>query len=172
MKLKFYGTFDKLMVLVASTGLTGEWHSDGSKHVFRTPEGGVLNYWLNGTYLFQGKADAQATLERELKHLLTSESGKGNVGMDNTDIIPIAKVTKKPDVSSKSHISTLGVYCFIDYSQLKHVKAALSDAGLTIMSACGPACTSDSVSIVTEVEYDFWRERSCECNSEIFIQKL
>lgn len=73
MSMKFDGTIEELKYLVKSTGIRGKWSEDGSgKHTYRSTEGGVLNWWTNGTVNFQGKTHAQLMLKRSLlKHFTT-----------------------------------------------------------------------------------------------------
>lgn len=61
-------------------------------------------------------------------------------------------------------------YCFARAAYVLFSYWAAKYDVLTIMQACGPEI--DSVSIVTEVEFDLWLELNRECNSEIFIQEL
>lgn len=54
-----------LKALVDASGIVGEWSEEaGDKHVFRSRERGILNYWPNkGTVQYQGKPEAQAPLK-------------------------------------------------------------------------------------------------------------
>lgn len=65
----FHGGIEALMARVAASGIIGEWTEEagGTKHVFRSRERGVLNYWpKKGTVQFQGKPEAQAPLKAVL----------------------------------------------------------------------------------------------------------
>jgi hypothetical protein len=73
MPIKFHGTIEELKYLVKSADITGNWSVDRSgKHTFRSTEGGVLNWWTNGTVNFQGKDYAQLTLQRSLVKYLST----------------------------------------------------------------------------------------------------
>ncbi len=75
---KFHGSFNELKNIVKSTGVWGEWQSDGSKQTFRSHEGGILNWWQSsGTVQFQGKAKGKLILERSLVRLLFGKTNKG-----------------------------------------------------------------------------------------------
>ena len=77
---KYRGSFDELKVIVASTGINGEWSDDGSgKHVFRSRTGGMLNWWESkGTLSFQGTADAKKELEESIGPLLSCDIKVGS----------------------------------------------------------------------------------------------
>ncbi|MGC9369293.1 MAG: TIR domain-containing protein [Paracoccaceae bacterium] len=65
----FHDGIEALMARVAASGIIGEWTEEagGTKHVFRSRERGVLNYWPNkGTVQYQGKPEAQAPLKAVL----------------------------------------------------------------------------------------------------------
>lgn len=65
----FHDGIEALITRVAASGIIGEWteEADGTKHVFRSRERGVLNYWPNkGTVQYQGKPEAQASLKAVL----------------------------------------------------------------------------------------------------------
>lgn len=73
MPLKFRGTIEDLKKLVKSAGITGNWSVDSSgKRTFRSIEGGILNWWTNGTINFQGKDCAQLMLKRSLVKYLST----------------------------------------------------------------------------------------------------
>lgn len=73
MPKKFYGTIEELKLLVNLTGIRGRWRADGSgKHTYRSSEGGILNWWTNGTVNFQGTLNGFINLQRSLvNHLST-----------------------------------------------------------------------------------------------------
>lgn len=65
----FHDGIEALMARVADSGIIGEWTEEagGTKHVFRSRERGVLNYWpKKGTVQYQGKPEAQAPLKAVL----------------------------------------------------------------------------------------------------------
>lgn len=67
MKLKYRGTIAELKSLVKSVGIRGNWKPGGAgKYTFRSPEGGILNWWTTGTVNFQGKDYGLSILERSL----------------------------------------------------------------------------------------------------------
>lgn len=69
---KFKGPLEELRAVVESTGIVGEWVSDGSKHCFRGQNGEILNWWQNtGTLQYQGQRQA------ELRAALTEALGGG-----------------------------------------------------------------------------------------------
>lgn len=65
---KFEGTIEELQVLVKSAGLKGKWENDGQgKHIFRSNDGGVLNWWPSkGTVQLQGIDKAKSKLEKAI----------------------------------------------------------------------------------------------------------
>lgn len=84
MKQKYTGTIDELKALIESTGIQGELQSDRKgMQTFRSVDGGVLNWWSNGTIQFQGKPDAKAILELSLEKLLARKTS--NVKPDGTN---------------------------------------------------------------------------------------
>jgi hypothetical protein len=132
---KYHGTIDELKSLVSSTGIPGEWHASmGGKHIFRTLDGGVLNWWPNGTVQFQGKPDARALLERSLyagssQSRLTSSpvdgSSQTNGWKFQSDGLP-----DKPVKNSSSGPLSL----------LERLKQVLSAAGLTVTQITRSEC--------------------------------
>lgn len=72
---KFDGSLEELKQRMASAGVRGEWTAEEGqgKHVFTTPNRGVLNWWpKTKTLNVQGKADAKAPIERAL---LSADAG-------------------------------------------------------------------------------------------------
>lgn len=61
----FHDGLDALKVLIGNAGIIGDWTEEaGGKHVFRSREKAILNYWpAKGTVQYQGKPDAQAPLK-------------------------------------------------------------------------------------------------------------
>src|SRR6185369_16202508 len=76
MKKKFNGTIEELRCLVTATKIQGIWHSDGTKHTFRSIDGGILNWWPTGTIQFQGKDTAKLVLEQLLSWVIKSDCQK------------------------------------------------------------------------------------------------
>ena len=71
--MKFRGKPEDWKQLVSSTGLTGTWSDNaGNGQVqFRTPEGGVLNWWpSNGTVFVQGSAEGKTSLQSAVDRVL------------------------------------------------------------------------------------------------------
>lgn len=74
---KYYGSIENLKSIVKSCRIQGTWKSPEKsgnclKHMFRSVAGGIINYWSNGTVLFQGKEPDCSALARALaKHLAT-----------------------------------------------------------------------------------------------------
>lgn len=67
---KFYGTVEELKKKFSS--VHGEWTEQPGKISFRTPRGGIMNYWPSkGTIQFQGRDDVRLELE-EIYHTGTS----------------------------------------------------------------------------------------------------
>lgn len=64
----FHDGIEALIARIADCGIIGEWSNEaGGKHVFRSRERGVLNYWpKNGTVQYQGRPEAQAMLKAVL----------------------------------------------------------------------------------------------------------
>lgn len=126
MKHKYQGSIVKLKTLVASTGIPGKWTVDQSgKHVFRSHEGGVLNWWPNKTILFQGKPEAKTNLEKSLKHLLSGET-------DNFKPEGYAWNTAEIVAPKRAQERHKELGCAKSALLLKRVKDVLSCAGLTI----------------------------------------
>lgn len=71
-KSKFTQGLEALKSIVTSCNIAGEWRAlaDG-QHQFRTPGGTVLNWWPNGTLLFQGSAGAKPALEAAINNAIT-----------------------------------------------------------------------------------------------------
>ena len=83
---KYYGTFEELQNHVKSTRIQGEWQSDGNKHVFRSLEGGIINWWSSkGTINVQGKPDEQAYLERMVLKALPAKQNRLEPGKFTQD---------------------------------------------------------------------------------------
>lgn len=62
----FHDGIEALMARITASGIVGQWTEEahGTKHVFRSRERGVLNYWPNpGTVQYQGKPEVQAPLK-------------------------------------------------------------------------------------------------------------
>lgn len=62
----FHDGIDALRARIAASEISGEWSEEGggTKHIFRSRDRGVLNYWpKKGTVQFQGRPDAQAKLQ-------------------------------------------------------------------------------------------------------------
>lgn len=61
----FDGSIEELQTKVGSSGVAGDWATDGEgKHSFRSKKGGILNFWsTKGTLQFQGKAGPKDELE-------------------------------------------------------------------------------------------------------------
>lgn len=61
----FHDGIGALKDLVGAAGIVGEWAEEGGgKHVFRSREKAILNYWpAKGTVQYQGKPEAQAPLK-------------------------------------------------------------------------------------------------------------
>lgn len=61
----YHDGIESLMARIAASEIKGDWSEEaGGKHVFRSRERGVLNYWPNkGTVQYQGKPEAQASLK-------------------------------------------------------------------------------------------------------------
>ena len=61
----FHGTFEELKAVLASTGIQGDWQSDGNgKHSFRARNKAVMNWWeAKGTINIQGQAQGKHELE-------------------------------------------------------------------------------------------------------------
>jgi hypothetical protein len=141
-----------------STRTQGEWQSEGGKQTFRSLEGGILNWWPNGTIQFQGKADEKSNLERLVQKALTAK--QSNMEPD--------KVNPKgsgPVIPPRSESYTLEVCCCESAALLKRVKYSLSDLGLTIM------LINDSSEVVREIEYDHYCSL-VERGSEVHIREL
>lgn len=69
---KFKGTIEELKALVKDAGISGNWRPDGQgKYTFRSPEGGILNWWTNGTVNFQGQDYGRSILERSLTKIFS-----------------------------------------------------------------------------------------------------
>ena len=80
---KFYGSVENMKSIVNTYGIQGTWKSEKSgnclKHTFRSVLGGIINWWSNGTVLFQGKEPDCSALERALAQYLATND-------DNIDI--------------------------------------------------------------------------------------
>lgn len=61
----FHEGIDALKLRVEASGIVGAWSEEaGGKHVFRSREKGILNYWpAKGTVQYQGNAAAQEPLK-------------------------------------------------------------------------------------------------------------
>jgi len=61
----FHDGIEALVQRIAASGTIGEWSEEvGGKHVFRSRDRGVLNYWpAKGTVQYQGKPEAQEPLK-------------------------------------------------------------------------------------------------------------
>lgn len=90
MKKKFIGTIEELRSLVTVRGIQGKWHSDGTKHTFRSIEGGILNWWPTGTIQFQGKDTARLVLEQLLSLSIKSDCQKPDLALQH-DIKPFTE---------------------------------------------------------------------------------
>ncbi len=79
MPRKFHGTYKELQQIVSEAGIDGYWsavHSGKtlSKYVFKSEDGGIINWWLKGgTLQTQGKADAKMVLDAALAPFLSIE---------------------------------------------------------------------------------------------------
>ena len=77
---KFYGSIENLKSIVKNYGIQGTWKPEKSgncmKHTFRSALGGVINWWTNGTLLFQGKEPDCSALERALAQYLSTKDDK------------------------------------------------------------------------------------------------
>lgn len=70
MRYHFIGKIAELKRTVINAGIRGKWSCQGDKYTFRTYEGGVLNWWPNGTVIFQGSDRGKMLLETFIaKHL-------------------------------------------------------------------------------------------------------
>ena len=119
MPMKFIGTIEELKYLVNSTGIRGKWSEDGlGKHTYRSSEGGVLNWWTNGTVNFQGTANAMSILKRSLlKHFTTITTYSDFIEADSELVSHLHQQTN----SSESSCDTL--------SLLKRIINILSSSG-------------------------------------------
>lgn len=69
MSRKFRKSLEELQHLLKEAGVSGQWTYDGQadKHVFRSEDGGVLNWWpKTGTVLVQGQPVAKIPIEAAL----------------------------------------------------------------------------------------------------------
>lgn len=59
---KFYGSIEKLKAAYAS--IDGEWNLAGDKYIFRSKDGGIINWWSsNKTIQFQGNPAVKKKLQ-------------------------------------------------------------------------------------------------------------
>ncbi len=66
----FHDGIEALKARISAGGVIGKWAEEagGTKHVFRSRERGILNYWPSkGTVQFQGRPEAQAPLRAVLE---------------------------------------------------------------------------------------------------------
>lgn len=83
---KFRGSIEELKSMVASSGILGEWHSDGSKKTFRSLDRGILNWWeRTRTIQFQGKSIARTALEQAFKIAMEKHTVKPTRGVKEED---------------------------------------------------------------------------------------
>lgn len=82
----FHGTLEELKAVVASSGIQGDWQSDGNgKHCFRTRNKAVLNWWeTKGTILIQGKEQARQELESAFDSVAGHQPVKQVVSVDTS----------------------------------------------------------------------------------------
>lgn len=87
---KFHGTFDDLKGIVASSGIPGDWLSDGTgKHSFRSKKGGLLNFWeTKGTLQFQGGQPAKDELEQAIDSVLSGNPVPGQYSRHSISVAP------------------------------------------------------------------------------------
>ena len=66
---KFRRSLEELQGILRDAGIKGQWQRDdtASKHMFRSEDGGVVNWWPStGTLQIQGKASAKLAIESAL----------------------------------------------------------------------------------------------------------
>lgn len=77
---KYYGSLEDLKYIVRNYDIAGTWKSEKSgnsvKHTFRSVHGGIINWWTNGTVLFQGKGPDCSALERALSRFLATDESE------------------------------------------------------------------------------------------------
>jgi len=70
---KYYGTSAQLKEIINQTGIQGLWSNTGDKYIFRSDEGGILNWWeSNKTIQFQGNDTAKNNLQTAYNKIQTS----------------------------------------------------------------------------------------------------
>ncbi|MBF0456056.1 MAG: nucleotide-binding protein [Magnetococcales bacterium] len=76
----FHGTFEELKAAFESTGIQGEWESDGQgKHTFRSRNKGVLNWWESkGTIQIQGKPQIKQEMESAWERVSSGNQAAGS----------------------------------------------------------------------------------------------
>lgn len=74
--MKFKGNIEQLQADFVFAGIDGEWTTDGAgKHIFRSEDGGVMNWWASsGTVQFQGPKEPKDLLEQAVVKVLTDTS--------------------------------------------------------------------------------------------------
>lgn len=157
MSKKYQGIIETLNDTLELAGITGEWKSDGSgKQTFRSEEGGIFNWWPNGTVNFQGSPEAKAILEQKVNSLLSDPSNSSPVRVDQN--VSETTTVNKPQtrlLKNREGSSSL----------LKRTTDALANSGLTVMFV------NDSSYIVRESDYDHFCSL-VESGSEIYIREL
>ncbi len=79
---KFNGSIDELKKLIATAQITGEWQEVAGKYVFRSREGGILNWWeSNKTIQYQGPSLTSNKLRSAVNNGFIIE-GNGGVSAD------------------------------------------------------------------------------------------
>lgn len=87
MAIEYEGTIEELRAAVKSAGIRGKWEDDGQgKYTFRSPDGGILNFWPSkGTLNFQGQDKGKLKLERAIKAVAITPEAE--------NIVPLTKHT-------------------------------------------------------------------------------
>ena len=77
MAKKFSGTLEELKRIVSAAGFHGEWGEQNGKHIFRSSNGGMLNWWKKtNTISPQGDKDGGAEIMRALDPHLDGDAPK------------------------------------------------------------------------------------------------
>ena len=165
MKSKFNGKFSELKAIINNSGIPGKWSVSGAdgKETFRTPAGGILNWWRNGTINFQGNDFAKGALERTLQALLSGSCNSEPSNTSNAKHEGDTQHVAEP-VAANQPQSRLRNCCDAP-SLLKRVKDTLTKSGLTVM------LVNDTTYIVRETAYDHYCSLD-DKESEIYIREM
>ena len=82
----FHDGIDALVQLISDSGTIGEWSEEPmGKHVFRSRDRGVLNYWpAKGTVQYQGRPEAQEALKAAVAGNVPAAAVPPAVVVENT----------------------------------------------------------------------------------------